>query len=212
MDLRFVIILLSVVLGACASKPAGPESAALEALDQSRLDEVYRLPGVDFGRWTTLYVEAPEVIYDRNRRTDPRHRKEEDFQLNERDLEQLRKQLVKALEVAWGERPGWTLVDEPGPDTLVLQPVLSNFHLSAPIRDDYPGIARNYTRESSRFLLDVRLLGPDGEVLLESRDRRVTGDRGARPLTRFNSVVYWSDVYIDFQRWARELQSALVAS
>lgn len=207
---RYLAILLSALLTGCATAPIGPSDAALQTLEPSRLDEVYRRPGVDFTRWNTLYVEPVQVSYDRAVRSDLRYRKHEDFQLDEREHARLRAQLIKALETAWGDT--WTLVDQPGPDTLVLQAVLSDFYLYAPIRDDYPGIARNYTRESSRFLLDVRLLSPEGEVLLESRDRRVTGDRGSGVFTRFSGVFYWSDVYRDFQRWARLLQPALIDS
>jgi hypothetical protein len=206
------LVLLGALLAACAGVPTGPSDASLEPLARSQLSELYRRPGVDYSRWSTLYVESPQVHYAKALRGDRRHRKPEDFQLIEREIQVLRKQLVTAIQAAWGDTPGWTVVDEPGPDTLVLQPLLSDFFLYAPIRDDYPGSSRTFARESSRFVLDARLLAPDGELLLESRDQRVTGDRGSRPLTPFSSVVYWRDVHREFQRWARQLQPALVAS
>jgi hypothetical protein len=206
----FQAIFLSALLAGCATAPLGPSDAALQALEPARLDELYRHPDADFTRWNTLYVEPLHVTYAHALRSEPRFRKPEDFQLDDRDQARLRSQVIKALETAWGDT--WTLVDAPGPGTLVLQLELSDFYLYAPIRDDYPGVARSYTRESSRFLLHARLLSPEGELLLESRDRRVTGDRGSGPFTRFSGVFYWSDVYRDFQRWAQLLQPALIDS
>jgi hypothetical protein len=206
------LVLLSVSLAACASAPGDPSRATLEPIQVSQLDEVHRHPDADFGRWNTLYVETPQIQYARVPRAERQHRKPEDFQLAERDLQRLRAQLVKAVESGWGETPGWTVVDAPGPDTLVLQTTLADYYLHAPIRDDHPGRTSTFVRESSRFTLEARLLTPDGELLLESSDRRVTGERGGGPMMRFEGVLYWSHVYRDFHRWSRQLQPALAGS
>jgi hypothetical protein len=207
-----LLVLVGVSLAACASPPVDASQAALETVRVSQLDKVHRHPEADFTRWNTLYVDTPRIEYAGVPRTERHHRKPEDFQLTERDLERLREQLVKAVESGWGETPGWTVVDAPGPDTLVLQTTLADYYLHAPIRDDYPGRTSPFVRESSRFALEARLLAPDGKLLLESSDRRVTGERGGGPMMRFEGVLYWSHVYRDFHRWARQLQPALASS
>lgn len=212
MHTRYPVLLLGALLAACATPATGPSDVALQPLTQFHSAEVYRRPDVDFSRWNTLHVAAPKIRYDDGSRRDARYRKQEDFHLDEREQQILHEKLVQAIRDTWGETPGWLLVETPGPDTLVLQAELSDFYLYAPLRDDYPGIYRSYTRESSRFVLEVRLLTPGGELLLESRDRRVTGDWGSGRLTRFSGVFYWGHVYRDFQRWARQLQPALIAS
>lgn len=212
MRTRYPLVLLGALLSACASPTAGSSDAALQLLPQFHPGEAYRRPDVDFRRWPTLHVAAPQIRYDDGSRGDARYRKAEDFHLDEREQQVLHEKLVQAIQDTWSEAPGWTLVDSPGPDTLVLQVELSDFYLYAPLRDDYPGIRRTYTRESSRFTLEARLLTPGGELLLESRDQRVTGDRGSGRLTRFSEVFYWGHIHRDFQRWARKLQPALIAS
>lgn len=208
----YLLVLLGTMLAACASPSDGSSDAALLPLPQFRPGEAYRRPDVDFTRWTSLHVAAPRIRYDDGSRGDARYRKAEAFHLDEREQQILHEKLVQAIHDTWGEAPGWTLVDSPGPDTLVLQVELSDFYLYAPLRDDYAGISRTYTRESSRFTLQARLLTPGGELLLESRDRRVTGERGSGRLTRFSEVFYWGHIHRDFQRWARKLQPALLAS
>lgn len=211
MNIQYPVIMLSALLAAaCANAPSNPSDDALRPLALSQLDEAYRRPDVDFGRWKTLYVEAPEIAYDRGSRGDSRYRKSEDFELDEKDRRLLHEKLVQAIEAEWGGAPGWTLVDEPGPDALVLKTRLSDFYLYAPLRDDYPGRQRTYTRESSRFVLEVQLRAPDGTLLLESRDRRITGERDGRSLDLSSSVFYWGHLSRDFRRWARDLQRALI--
>jgi hypothetical protein len=209
MHARYPLLLLGAFLAACATPPADSSGTGLEVVRVSHLDEVRRAPDAIFRRWDTVYVDTPQIEYARAPRSERSFRRAEDYQLTERDVERLREQLVKAVEAGWGETPGWTVVDEPGPDTLVLQATLSDFYLYAPIRDDYPGRTTTLVRESSRFSLEARLLTPDGQLLLESSDRRVTGERGGGPLTRFEGVIYWSHLYRDFHRWARQLQPAL---
>jgi hypothetical protein len=212
MHSRLLAVLSGLLLAACASAPAGSTDPALQSLRLAQLDEVYRRPGVDPGRWNALYVGAPEIVYDQGSRGDSRYRKAEDFELDEKEQRLVHEKLVQAIKAEWGKAPGWTLVDAPGPDVLVLQTRLTDFYLYAPLRDDYPGRRRTYTRESSRFVLDVRLLAPDGELLLESRDRRVTGQRDGRPLELSSSVFYWGQLSRNFQSWARQLRPALDAS
>jgi hypothetical protein len=213
MNVQYPVIMLSALLaGACANAPSKPSKDGLQPFALSQFDEVYRRPDVDFGRWRTLYVEAPQIAYDRGSRGDTRYRDSEDYELDERELKQVHEKLVQAIEAEWGRVHGWKLVDEPGPDTLVLQTRLSDFYLYAPLRDDYPGRRRTYTRESSRFVLEARLFASDGELLLESRDRRVTGQRDGRQLSLSSSVFFWGQLSRDFQRWAGQLRPALKTS
>ncbi len=207
----FHILLMMLLLAACAgSSPQGPSDPALQALPGPH-KELYRRDGTDFSSWQRLHVAPLEISYDRRSRRDPRYPRPEDYQLDERELRTLQQQLVKALAATWGEQPGWQLVDEPDGQSLTPQVHLRDFYLYAPLKDDYPGSSRTLTRESSRFLLDARLLAPDGSILLESRDRRVTGERGSGPLTlrTFSSVVYWQQAYQELRRWALQLRPLL---
>lgn len=212
MRIRLPAVLFSMLLAACAGPQPGPADPRLSSFGPTRLDEVYRRPDVDFGHWNALHVSAPQIAYDHGSRGDARYREAEDFELDDKQRRLVHEKLVQAVATEWGGSKGWKLVDEPGPDVLVLETRLADYYLYAPLRDDYPGRRRTYVRESSRFLLEARLLSPDGELLLESRDRRVTGHQDGRPLSLSSSVFYWGQLARDFQRWAQELRPALEGS
>jgi len=163
----------------------------------------------------SLYIEPLVIHYDPSPHQDSLHRGPEAFQLDERQHQRLQQEFEQAVTGAWQRRPGWRQAAAPGPGVVSLKVELDRFRLHAPLRDERPEPAHTLVGESSRFTLVAQLLdSATGEVLLESRQRRVTGERGggSERLRPFSAVRYWSDFHRSVAGWARQMQRALPSS
>ena len=212
----------AVALAGCGSQPKSASSSAdievpagMQAITGTGLDAVHIAPGVDFADYRSFYIEPVAIQYDPTPRADSLHRGADAFRLDQRDLETLRGRYQRALTEVLEARLGWEPVDRPGPGVVTLRSELRDFYLYASLRNDLPQSSQTLTGESSRFTVLVQAVdSATGQVLLQSSDRRVTGDRGASPgnLRHFSAVRYWSDFRQDIDRWARRLSDAMSAA
>lgn len=207
-----LILLIAALSGAGCSGQSRSDSEAPAGLQAQRstLDSLFVAPEADFSRYQSIYIQPLEIHYDPSPRQDSLRRGRDAFQLDERQRAQLQQQYERAVTAVWSEQPGWTQVSEPGPGVLILRSTLKDYYLYASLRNDHAEPNRTLAGESSRFTLQAQLLdGGSGELLLQSEDHRVTGDRniGASGLRPFSSVRYWSDFYQDINSWARQLRS-----
>lgn len=215
--LHTLVVVMGMSLLAACSTTRDSDATAPAGLSEVRaggLDQLFIAPTVDFSQYRSLYIEPLEISYDESPRQDNLQRGPDAFRLDTAEREQLQKEFERALYRAWEERPGWERADKPAPGVLVLRTELEDFYLYASLKNNRPEPARTMARETSRFKLMAQLVDAEsGALLLETRDRRVTGERGNGPgtLQSFSSVAYWNDFHNDIHSWGRQLARALTA-
>lgn len=209
-----LILLIAALAGTGCSSQSRSDREVPSGLQahRSTLDSLFIAPGADFSQYQSIYIQPLEIRYDPSPRQDSLRRGSDAFRLDERQRAELQRQYERAIGAVWSEQPGWAPVSEPGPGVLVMRSILDNYYLHASLRNDHAEPNRTLVGESSRFTLQVQLVdGGSGELLLQSDDKRVTGDTsmGASGLRPFSAVRYWSDFYQDINSWARQLRNAL---
>ncbi len=176
----------------------------MTAIEHRSFDQLLLKPDTDFSRYTKVKFEPVNVEYSDRRRFDPVYRDDEDFQFDDKELAQFNKQWVKALTKQWGKSLGWEPTESSGNDVIVVKANITNLYLNAPIKNDEPFSVTHAVHESGHMTINLTLEdSANGDVLLQSSGRKVTGSRhtGPNSLTRMNAVRYWQDAYIAFQQW-----------
>lgn len=206
-----------VLLAGCMSQPSSETEppAGLHRVSSSGLDAVFMATNADFHSYHAIYIEPLTIHYDPAPRRDSLQRRSDAFQLTDPQRAYLQTQYEQAVLAAWRSWPGWQLVDQPAPGVITLRTELQDFYLYAPLQDKEPTPTRTLIGESSRFTLIAKLIDSETEtVLLESRDRRVTGERNSRVerMRPFSAVRYWSDFYQNIMSWAGQLGRTLESS
>jgi hypothetical protein len=220
---RFAVVTLAVgsllTLTAChTSKQARSVSESGFLSDYSQLKKgkddqaklVYFAPGVDWKKYTKMYIEPVQLW----KSEDPESKlgklsKENQDMLTSFLYTELNNELQKS----------YTLVDKPGPDTIVLRSAITEAKKSAPVRNLLTtivpfGIAANILVTAAfgtgigvgEVQVEAELLdGQTNQRLAAAVDKRA-GTKALR--TKFDGT--WGDVKLSFEYWAQKLETRLV--
>jgi len=176
--------------------------------DQAKL--VYIAPGVEWKKYTKMYIEPVQLW----KSEDP------DSKLGKLSPEN-QQMLVNFLYTELNNelQKSYTIVDKPGPDTLVLRSAVTEAKKSAPVRNLLTsivpfGIAANILVTAAfgtgigvgEVQAEAELLdGETNQRLAAAVDRRA-GTKALR--TKFDGT--WGDVKLAFEFWSERLESRLV--
>jgi hypothetical protein len=207
-----------------ASQPAGaapsatdqPQVAAPSASDlgltrttNTRSRIVYQKPGTNWSRFKTIQLMALEVppdARDASSSGSRRTRMRESFVLQDRDVQDLQSAFAQSVRTAM-TNAGFTLVDTPQADTLVVGPMVSDITLSAPVSNTRPaGRSRVYSRGAGSISIAAVLAdATTGEVL-----GQVASAHAPSNMWRINNrVTNMSDARQAFSQWGRQLANTL---
>lgn len=176
--------------------------------DQAKL--VYIAPNVDWKKYTKMYVEPVQLW-----KSDDKDSKL--GKLSKDDQQKLTSLFYTELYNELGK--SYTMVDKPGPNTLVLRSAITEAHKSAPVRNLLTtivpfGIAANLLKTAvfgtgigvGQVQVEAELLdGQTNQRLAAAVDRRA-GTKALR--TKFDGT--WGDVKLAFQYWSQKLETRLV--
>jgi hypothetical protein len=176
--------------------------------DQAKL--VYIAPDVNWNKYTKMYIE-PVALWKGDETNSPLGElsKENQQLLVNYFYTSLNNELQKS----------YTIVDQPGPDTLVLRAAITEAKKSGPVRNLMTtivpfGIAANLLKTAAfgkgigvgDVQVEGELLdGATNQRLMAAVDRRV-GTKALR--TKFDGT--WGDVKLSFDYWSEKLESRLV--
>jgi hypothetical protein len=176
--------------------------------DQAKL--VYFAPGVDWKKYTKMYIE-PVQLWKGDDKESPLGKlsKENQDLITSFLYTELNNELQKS----------YTLVDKPGPDTLVLRSAITEAKKSAPVRNLLTaivpfGIAANILVTAAfgsgigvgEVQVEAELLdGATNQRLFAAVDKRA-GTKALR--TKFDGT--WGDMKLSFEYWAQKLETRLV--
>lgn len=176
--------------------------------DQARL--VYINPVVDWNKYTKMYIE-PVQLWDSDDKDSKLGKlsKENQQMLTSFLYTELNNELQKS----------YTIVDSPGPDTIVLRSAITEANKSAPVRNLLTSIVpfgiaasmlKNVAFGTGIGVGDVQveaelLDGHTNERLAAAVDRRA-GTKALR--TKFDGT--WGDVKLAFEFWSARLEAQLI--
>jgi Protein of unknown function (DUF3313) len=193
---------------AAPAQPQTPADLGLTRTTDTRSRIVYTKPGTDFSRFRTVQLMTLEVPPD-SRDAAPsgaRTRMRESFVLQDRDVQDLQAAFAQSMRTVMGNA-GFTFVDTPQADTLIVGPMVSDITLSAPVSNTRTsGRSRTYTRGGGSISIAAVLAdGTTGEIL-----GQVAAASRPTNIWRINNrVTNMSDARTAFNQWARSLVDTL---
>jgi len=213
------IFLLSALLVGCASEPTiqtGPDAEVtydgLTRVDNTVMDAAWKLADVDLSGYTKVKLLGAGIEFrlvsgpTSGSTTSARRSGRSEFPLDESQQERLRQTITEAFTAEMSNSERFELVEEPGPDVLLVRGALL---------DVVSRVPPTPVGRSQIFLASVG----EATLVLELRDsvtfailaRAVDRRAASRPGTAVeaNSVSTWAEVRRLANRWARQLRVGL---
>ena len=157
-------------------------------------------PGVSLGVYSKLIILPVYIAFEEGSRELPEHR-----------VDRLRRLFHEVFTQELEDRGAYRIVDEPGPDVLLVRPALVNILVTVP---EEPTSARGGVYISSPGQLTLIAEFRDsttGELLARAADRRAITEPG-NVMYESNPVSNQANVRREFRRWAALLREHLDSS
>jgi hypothetical protein len=199
--------------GANAKDPPATLSGGLALVPGAKVVLAYERPGVIWSKYKSIQLTAldvPTMVRD----TAPKGERPgfgESYVLRDKDVADLQADYAKVTRDVLG-KAGFTFVDAPQADTLVVAVRVINITLNAPIestRASNIGRGGTATRGAGAMSIAAVLAdGQSGQVIAEAADRKFSTD-----LWRINDrVSNMADARKAFGEWARLLRDHLISA
>ncbi len=175
----------------------------------SRMDAVFVLPDADITGYTSVMLDPVQVSFARD--WDPnRGRRNPASRLNANDIAAIQTGLADMLRESFRaqlEAGGYTIVDQPGPDTLRVTAAIVDLNVTAPDTMT-AGRTRTYTTNSGQMTLVAELRDSvTGDLLARAVDTQRGRNTGAMQFT--NNVTNTADARRAMGVWANALRQGL---
>jgi len=204
-----------LMLGGCASnQPPAETHDGLVLQADSKADQLYLRPGVDFSGYREFGLVPCQVAFRKNWLRDQNsNRMSLSKRVTQKDVDKIKDTLAAGCDeqfrAALLAEPPYTLVEEfdEGQQVLVVRPAIINLDIAAPDIMT-AGMSRSYTTEAGQMTMYVELLdATTGEILARAVDRRRAADTGR--LTWTNGVTNGAEANRMLRRWAEQLRKGL---
>ena len=208
--LSFAAVLATIVIAGCATPQRGPaEWDGLVRQPNTRLDAVFLAPDAEIPSYTSFMLAPASVQFARN--WDPnRGGRSMSRRLDASDITAIKDNLATMLGDTFRQEltaGGYQVVNEPGPDTLLVIPAIVDLYITAPDTMS-AGRSRTYTANSGRMTLMLELRDSvTGETLARVVDGQSGRNIGIMTIT--NRATNTADAQRAMNVWARALRSGL---
>ena len=185
--------------------------AGMEKVPSSKVKIAYQRPGTDWKKFRTVQIRALSIPLEVRDATPSGQTKQfrESYVLGEREVEALQKAYMEIMRDKLGGG-GYTIVDTPGADTLVVATNVIDIRLTAPIestRRSYSGRGRVYSQGGGSISIASALAdGGTGQVVAEVADSRWPSSNMWQVN---NSTANLSNARQAFGYWANALRDRL---
>jgi hypothetical protein len=205
--LSFLVLAATASLTAIAAEPPATTPEGLERVENSRLDLVYRRPGVDMTGYTKIMLDPVEVAFMKQWTQDFR-------QVSKSDRERIRSELAKEFQAIFIEelqtKGGYQIVDAPGENVLRVTAGIFDLYINAPDTMT-PGRSRTYALSTGEATL--------GAVLTDSESGAVIARATDRVRARESATMQWitrsqnrADARKMLRKWATAMREGLDAA
>lgn len=205
-----LLILCAAALSGCTTtQNQVTEWDGLVRRPVSRMDAVFVLPDADITGYTSVMLDPVQVSFARD--WDPnRGRRNPASRLNANDIAAIQTGLADMLRESFRaqlEAGGYTIVDQPGPDTLRVTAAIVDLNVTAPDTMT-AGRTRTYTTNSGQMTLVAELRDSvTGDLLARAVDTQRGRNTGAMQFT--NNVTNTADARRAMGVWANALRQGL---
>lgn len=211
----WLILLAGLALTGCATGPSSPSTEwdGLVRQPNQRLDAVFVRPGAAeaIGGFRNVKLDIVSVSFasdfdpTRGNRGSARRLNADDLLAIKNNLAEMTREIVSA-ELASG---GYTLVDAPGPETLLASAAIVDLFITAPDPQS-AGRTRTFTADSGRMTIVLELRDSiTGELMARVVDRQTGRRDGTWTIT--NRVTNTADARRAIRNWAVALREGLDA-
>ena len=190
------------------SKEKPPENwDGLERRKVKGLDNVYVRPNVQFTPYKSVLLEPTPVEFQKNweKSQDWNRRPSAD------DMQKIKEKVSELMRQSFTQElveHGYTIVEAPAEDTLLVRTAIINLFINAPDLQD-PGITRSYTTSAGSMTLVLEARdGPSGQLLARVVDSRTDNTAGGH-LTWTNAATNTTEAKRMFGEWAKRLRQSL---
>ena len=211
--------LISVIAGFAAMTAATGWSAEEEPLsfdglalvEHADVDVTYVLPEADFSMYNRFMIMEPQVAFRRNWQRDVNRGVRSPAQIvNTRDMERIKAQMSELfLEVFTQEltNGGFTIVEEPDEDVLILRPAIVNLDVAAP-NTQTANRNQTFVANAGSASLFIELFDSlTGQILARAVDSRSA--RSSASFQWASSVTNRAEARNALRIWARTLVDSL---
>jgi hypothetical protein len=209
--LSFVAVLSMAGLWAAsamaADSPPATTPDGLELVKNSKLDLVYRRPGVDLAPYTRIILDPVEVAFKKQWTQDFRR-------VSKNDRERIRSELAKEFHDILVEelqtKGGYQIVEAPGPDVLRFTAGIFELYINAPDTMS-SGRSQTYALSTGEATLGAELTDSEsGAVIARAADReRARESATMQWITRSKNRA---DARAMLRKWATALREGLDAA
>jgi len=190
-----------------ADPPPATTPDGLELVKNSKLDLVYRRPGVDLAPYTKIILDPVEVAFKKQWTQDFR-------QVSRHDRERIRSELAKEFHDILVEelqtKGGYQIVEAPGPDVLRFTAGIFELYINAPDTMS-SGRSQTYALSTGEATLGAELTDSEsGAVIARAADRvRARESATMQWITRSKNRA---DARAMLRKWATALREGLDAA
>jgi hypothetical protein len=163
-------------------------------------------PDVDFTQYTKVLPGGAHFEFRAVKKTSstaaPRSN-QSDFYISEANQQKLTDKVSQIFEEEVAKSKSFTIVDQPGPDVMILRGGLLDIISHVP--PDQMGRGEIYLSSVGEATLVLEAVDSlTGEIIYRAAERR-TAERAGTPLMLSNTVTTWAEV----RRWATRLREGL---
>ncbi|MGE0031984.1 MAG: DUF3313 family protein [Steroidobacteraceae bacterium] len=209
--ISFVAVLSMTGLWAASAMAADPPPATtpdgLELVKNSKLDLVYRRPGVDLAPYTRIILDPVEVAFKKQWTQDFRR-------VSGHDRERIRSELAQEFHDILVEelqtKGGYQIVEAPGPDVLRFTAGIFELYINAPDTMS-AGRSRTYALSTGEATLGAELVDSESGALIARAADHVRARESATMqwITRSQNRA---DARAMLRKWATTLREGLDAA
>jgi len=181
----------------------------LTLVNGTKADLVYTLPDADFSAYDSFYIVEPMVAFRKNWQRDF-NRNSAQRRVTDADMERIKAGMAELfLEVFTGELEdgGYSVVDDNGPNVMILRPAIVDLDVTAP---DIPAAGRTQSFSTSAGSARIYIEFYDsvtGQILARAADFQRARDNGTFQWA--SSVSNRAEARRVLRRWADMLVEAL---
>lgn len=205
--LSFLVLAATASLTAIAAEPPATTPDGLERVKNSKLDLVYRRPGVDMTGYTKIMLDPVEVAFKKQWTQDFR-------QVSKNERERIRSELAKEFEAIFIEelqtKGGYQIVEQPGENVLRVTAGIFDLYINAPDTMT-AGRSRTYALSTGEATLSAELTDSEsGAIIARAADHvRARESATMQWITRSQNRA---DARAMLRKWATALREGLDAA
>ena len=194
-----------------AAKEKPPQNwDGLELKKVKGLDLVYVRPNTEFPAYKSVQLEHVAVEFSKNWERDQRSGSSSYHRPSAEDLQNIRNKVAELMHEVFLKElvdHGYTIVDAPADDTLLVRTAIIDLYINAPDTND-PGITRSYTTSAGSMTLVLEARdGPTGQLQARVIDGR--SDSTDSYMTWTTRASNTQDAKRIMQIWAKRLRESL---